>query len=270
MRIRTIKPSFWRSDDITALPMEVRLLFIGLWSYVDDNGVGIDDYRQIAADLFALEEDQTAIRTFVRDALATLSRGSLIVRYTIDDKCYLFIPTWDRHQKVDRPNKARFPRPPDDINPPTSRNGESPGLLATPSRECRETPSSVVRNRGTEEQGNREKTRSSRARPTAHARTDRFDEFYAAYPRHVAPKAAQKAWVAAIKDKTDPQQIIDAATRYAASQRGQPAKYVKHPATWLNGACYLDEPDPPELRLVSGGYQGWTNPADQSVYDEDL
>lgn len=119
---------------------------------------------------------------------------------------------------------------------------------------------------GTEEQGNREQPRS--AGPID--RTDRFDEFYAAYPRHVARKAAEKAWVAAIKDEADPQQIIDAAKRYAASQRDQPARYVKHPATWLNGACYLDEPDPPELRLVAGGYQGWTNPTDQSVYDEDL
>ena len=40
MRIRSIKPEFWTSDDITALAVDDRLLFIGLWSYVDDNGVG--------------------------------------------------------------------------------------------------------------------------------------------------------------------------------------------------------------------------------------
>ena len=42
MRIRSIKPEFWTSDDIADLTIEDRLLFIGLWSYVDDNGVGID------------------------------------------------------------------------------------------------------------------------------------------------------------------------------------------------------------------------------------
>src|SRR5687768_12953988 len=57
MRIRNIKPEFWRSVDVKSLSPEDRLLFIGLWSYVDDNGVGVDDHRQIAADLFPLEDD---------------------------------------------------------------------------------------------------------------------------------------------------------------------------------------------------------------------
>lgn len=145
MRIRTIKPSFWRSDDITALPMDLRLLFIGLWSYVDDNGVGIDDYRQIAADLFALEEDQTAIRRFVRDGVATLSRGPLVTCYMIENKSYLFITAWDEHQKVDRPNKARHPRPPETPGPTTSKNGREADQVAKSSRQSREGPPSVVR-----------------------------------------------------------------------------------------------------------------------------
>lgn len=144
MRIRTIKPSFWRSDDITALPMDMRVLFIGLWSYVDDNGVGLDDYRQIAADLFALEEDQNAIRVYVREGLATLSRGLLVVRYKIDDKSYLFIPTWDLHQKIDRPGKPRYPRPPQDIDPLASTNGQSVDQVAQVSRESRESLAPVV------------------------------------------------------------------------------------------------------------------------------
>jgi len=111
MRIRSIKPEFWRSDDITQLPRELRLLFIGLWSYVDDNGVGVDDYRQIAADLFALDEDLGEVREFIREGLARLSRGSLITRYQVGGKSYLHVTTWARHQKVDKPNKARYPSP---------------------------------------------------------------------------------------------------------------------------------------------------------------
>jgi hypothetical protein len=239
MRIRTIKPSFWRSDDITALPMDVRLLFVGLWSYVDDNGVGIDDYRQITADLFALEDDQNAYRTFVREGLATLSRRLMLVRYMVDDKPLIFITKWDLHQKVDRPNKPRFPRPPADFDPSTSTNGRDPQSIATPSRDLRETPSSVVGNRGTEEQRKKSKPSSRDAR-----RTDRFDEFYLIYPRHVARRAAEKAWTAAIKAGVDEQHIIDGATRYANSCKGKDSRYIKHPATWLNGECWDDEPDP--------------------------
>jgi hypothetical protein len=150
MRIRTIKPEFWRSDDVTALPFDLRLLFIGLWSYVDDNGVGVDDYRRIAADLFALEEDQVAIREFIRDGLATLSRRSLIVRYKINGTLLVYIPSWDEHQRVDKPGKPRYPRPPGDFDPLTSQNGANPDHVETHSRDRRETVAP-----GTGEQGNR-------------------------------------------------------------------------------------------------------------------
>lgn len=70
MRIRSIKPEYWRSRSISCLSLEDRLLFIGLWSYVDDNGVGLDRLSTITADLFAddLERDP-------RGAFARVSRG---------------------------------------------------------------------------------------------------------------------------------------------------------------------------------------------------
>jgi hypothetical protein len=140
VRIRSIKPEFWRSDDITRLRRDVRLLFIGLWSYVDDNGVGIDDHRQITADLFALEDDPVAARTFVRDGLATLSAALLIIRYEHDGKRYLYIPTWDRHQRVDKPGRPRYPRPDTDgTTIITSGNAETGQEFAEPSRESRDT-----------------------------------------------------------------------------------------------------------------------------------
>ena len=68
MRIRSIKPEFWTSQDIADLSWDERLLFVGLWSYVDDNGVGRDVEKLITADLFALEDDP-------RDTLAKVSGG---------------------------------------------------------------------------------------------------------------------------------------------------------------------------------------------------
>ena len=71
MRIRSIKPEFWRSEDISDLPIFDRLLFIGLWSYVDDSGTGLDRVSLVAADLFA--ED---LSRHPRDTLANVSGGS--------------------------------------------------------------------------------------------------------------------------------------------------------------------------------------------------
>lgn len=146
MRIRSIHPNFWRSDDIAALPRDLRLLFIGLWSYVDDNGVGRDDYRHITADLFAAEDDPVGTRQFVREGLARLSAQSLVVRYEHDGKRFIFIPSWDKWQRVDRPSKPRYPRP-DECGATilTSANAdpesETTAGLARASRQARESPS---------------------------------------------------------------------------------------------------------------------------------
>ena len=68
MRIRSIKPEFWRSRDIANLNWDARLVFIGLWSYVDDNGVGKDIDYDIIGDLFAAD--------LVKDPRETVARVS--------------------------------------------------------------------------------------------------------------------------------------------------------------------------------------------------
>ena len=151
MRIRSIKPEFWRSEDIADLTVEDRLLFIGLWSYVDDNGVGIDRLADVCADLFALDLERDPPETFARVSrgLQNLSEAGRIVRYTVEGKSYLHISNWTKHQRIDKPNKARYPHP-------DAENAAIREKVATPSRHPRETPAPGTeeqRNRGTGEQG---------------------------------------------------------------------------------------------------------------------
>ena len=110
MRIRTIKPEFWRSEDIAALSIEDRLLFIGLWSYVDDNGVGRDEPQLIQCDLYPLDTfTEASVRT--HGGLMRLSQQGLITRFEgPDGRRYLQINSWDKHQKINRPAKPRFPQ----------------------------------------------------------------------------------------------------------------------------------------------------------------
>lgn len=110
-RIRSIKPEFWKSETIASLPFRDRLTFIGLWSYVDDNGVGFDSYKLISAELFGLEDDPREVRDNTRECLARLADARLITRYTLDGKRYIRITNWDEHQRIDRPNKPRYPLP---------------------------------------------------------------------------------------------------------------------------------------------------------------
>jgi hypothetical protein len=71
-----------------------------------------------------------------------------------------------------------------------------------------------------------------------------FKSWYQAYPKRVAPAAALKAYRGALKKVDSPTVLIDGAIRYAAARHGQDPKYTKHPATWLNQECWLDDPHP--------------------------
>lgn len=152
MRIRSIKPEFWRSRDISSLEIEDRLLFVGLWSYVDDNGVGEDRVSTVAADLFADDLERDPSETFARVSrgLQNLSERGRIVRYTVDGRDFLRVVNWKYHQRIDKPNKPRYPFENGLIEREFDEN-------AMPSRDSRETVAPGTEeqgNRGTEEQGN--------------------------------------------------------------------------------------------------------------------
>ncbi len=156
-RIRSVKPEFWKSVAIARLPHRTRLAFIALWSYVDDNGVGRDVPQLIHGELFALEPDPREALANVREDLARLSDEGRITRYTVGGKPYLHITNWDEHQRIDKPNKPRYPGPDDPGASVTCGYGGSREDPATPSRDPRDSPEQTQRleqgSRGAGEQG---------------------------------------------------------------------------------------------------------------------
>ena len=70
-----------------------------------------------------------------------------------------------------------------------------------------------------------------------------FEEFYAAYPRHVGKEAARRAFVKTVKTKAPAADIIEGARRYAAATAaaGTETRYIAHPATWLNAGRWSDD-----------------------------
>lgn len=110
-RIRSVKPDFFTSEKIAALPMSARLTFIGLWTHVDDNGVAADNVRLITAAIWPLEDDPMEALVRTREDLQRLSEACLIVRYEASGKALLFVKGWDEHQKVSHPGKPRYVRP---------------------------------------------------------------------------------------------------------------------------------------------------------------
>ena len=52
MRIRSVKPEFWRDRPLASLSADARLFYIGLWMEADDAGWVVWDLAEIAADLY--------------------------------------------------------------------------------------------------------------------------------------------------------------------------------------------------------------------------
>lgn len=83
-----------------------------------------------------------------------------------------------------------------------------------------------------------------------------FSEFYAAFPHHVARGTAASAYGRALK-VTTVDFLLAAAKRYATECSETEKRFIKHPATWLNGKCWADEDlirAAPKLRVVGGNW----------------
>ena len=107
-RIRSIKPSFFRSEDVSALPLRARLTWIGLWTHCDDQGRTKDNVRLIKGDVWPLDNVTLAD---VEEDLSTLAAHGRIVRYEVGGKRYLEVANWSKHQKIDRPTASLLPAP---------------------------------------------------------------------------------------------------------------------------------------------------------------
>lgn len=233
MRIRSIVPKFWRSKDIVALSIEDRLLFIGLWSYVDDNGVGRDEVSDIIGDLFIDDMLASPAETVARitRGLASLAARDLIARYTSEERPFLYITQWKRYQRIDRPTKARYPLPDDNSCSPRE-DVSSPRVNVPP---------------GEGEKGRRGEGFKDLAQTGVAALSDRstptypaaFETFWAVYPIKRGKGKALKAWQRAIK-RSSPDAINVGAQRYKDDPNRDDG-YTKYAEGWLNSDGWLDE-----------------------------
>lgn len=83
--------------------------------------------------------------------------------------------------------------------------------------------------------------RPERQKPSKAAQPDRFSEFWDAYPKRVGKGGAEKAFAKAVR-VTEADVIISGARRFAERRAGQDPQFTPHPATWLNGKRWEDDP----------------------------
>ena len=105
-RIRSIKPEFFTSEAVSALPLRARLTWIGLWTHCDNHGRARDNGKLIKAAIWPL--DDVTLKDIEED-LATLAAHGRIARYSVEGKRYLVVTNWGEHQYGAGKGDPKFP-----------------------------------------------------------------------------------------------------------------------------------------------------------------
>jgi hypothetical protein len=128
MRARNIKPGFFTNDELAELSPITRLLFIGMWCMADRSGRIKDRPKKIKAEVLPFDDCD------IEQCLEDLNTAGFITRYTVDDKNYIQISKFDKHQS------PHVKEAPSDIPPIPPKHHTStiqaPDLLHTNPPDC--------------------------------------------------------------------------------------------------------------------------------------
>lgn len=109
MRIRQVKPSFFKDARIAELTPAVRLTYIGLWMLADDAGYYRWDAAEAGLELYGYESRGKRERDVTAHlaALVAAERVTLLSDPKFGYECceHIFIPTLTDHQRFGGPTK---------------------------------------------------------------------------------------------------------------------------------------------------------------------
>jgi hypothetical protein len=105
-RIRTIKPEFWTDSFMVKLPPIGRLIYIALWTVADDHGLIPDEPERLAMEVMP-RENALDFDDWLQFFEAS---GRIEHCFSADGQSWYEIVRWNKHQRVDKPSKSRFPR----------------------------------------------------------------------------------------------------------------------------------------------------------------
>lgn len=192
------------SEDIGELTVSSRLLFVALWCHADREGRIKFQRMALAAQCMPYEMDQFGT------CLDQLIEHGHVIMYEVENKKYLYLPTFTKHQ---RPHG-------------TEKNSELPEfngeLTVNNTLEERELPAGKGKGKG--------KDISSKIP---------FEDFWTRYPRKEAKKKSETAWnnLTLTKQKLA---LEDCGKRYANVDK----QFIPLPTSYLNGERWSDDPLP--------------------------
>jgi hypothetical protein len=219
-RIRSLKPDFFKDEDLATLPYEARILYSGLWCYADKAGRLEDRPKYLKAEIFPY--DNINIEKFLnllcQPNIQDRPEKVFIRRYTVNDRKYIDIPEFLKHQSPHNTEK-------DSVLPPFN------GVL---------TVNNTLINNDTQSSGESDPISLSESKSLL---KNKFEIFYKSYPKKKAKIEAEKAFSKLNPDDTLLNAMLSAIDKAKKSEDWMKDKgrYIPYPATWINAKRWLDE-----------------------------
>lgn len=212
-RSRNIKPGFFANDDLAEFDPLTRLLFIGLWTVADPNGVLEDKPRKIKAQVLPYDTGDAAAM------IEALVSAGFVDRFQVKGESYLHITGFKKHQNPHPREKVLYPTP----DKQDASNGRATvQQLASPDDSGKMNDDSGLRN---EEDRGAAKPSSSPADdwefPEGWERTDvrrALDDFAAMRVRIKKPIKSKRSTSKLFKHFDSPEHLIFAAEHCEGNQ----------------------------------------------------
>lgn len=205
-RIRTIKPDFWTDEKLTDCSLSARLLFIGTWNFADDSGNLDRSHKQIKARVFPL--DNVECETLLLELIAQ----GLLIEYAVEDKLYLHIKGFEKHQLINRPSKPTCPSYEDSLSAHAGRKGRK----------------------------GREGAKQPTEKPLKNEYPEDFLKFWEAYPNKSSKAKALESW---LKIKPSIEVVLSTLEWQVKSTKWleKNGEFIPMASTYINQQRWLDE-----------------------------
>lgn len=221
-RIRTVKPKFFDDLKIGRLSRDARLLYIGLWVFADDSGVVIGNSVWLKSKIYPY--DQIQVQQFEK-WIKELEINGFIYLFSYMDEEFIYLPTFSRHQVINKPNF-------EDLNIPKDVLDKQ---LRQITEQSRNNPVSITEQsvpiKG--EEGIGKDNNSS-----ACEGDEEFERFWDLYDKKTGDKTKIRNKFLKLS-KTDRAKIFETLPAYVASTPEK--RFRKNPETYLNNKSWNDE-----------------------------
>ena len=227
-RCRIVKPEFWDDEKLSKISFQARLTYIGIWNFCDDYGVTKANSLWLKSRIFPYD-DKLSQKEFDRwiTELVDLKR---VFKFSSGGDFFFYLPNFPKHQIINRPSKARYPAPPDELESAINeRSMSNQGALMDEIEVEVEIEREIENN-------------DARARAGEGSVSD-FSRFWDSYPKKVGKIATEKSWNKANGKRPPLESILAKLDQLKKSPQWKKdgGQFIPNPATWINQGRWDDE-----------------------------